>query len=231
MPVADIADHERTSALRRDLEQLSGDAGGRLLRALGVKGDEADLRSASDEFSGHCLALSWAASLAVNERNPTEIDRLASDLIELSTRQNLVHWPALGAIYRGWARSASGDTAEGIPWIEQGIRDFRVNGSVLGLPYFLALKAEALHTVYGDVERQLFLQLLISNQPHRRSSLSTWAAQDASGRNFIPQCDLTRYCNGTRVYSCKGATVCQKPCWLFSQQPAESGIAVFRDCG
>ena len=40
MPVADIADHERTSALRRDLEQLSSDAGAKLLRALGVKGDE-----------------------------------------------------------------------------------------------------------------------------------------------------------------------------------------------
>ena len=40
-PVADIADHERTSALRRDLEQLSSDAGAKLLRALGVKGHEA----------------------------------------------------------------------------------------------------------------------------------------------------------------------------------------------
>ena len=38
MPVADIADHERTSALRRDLEQLSSDAGAKLLRALGVTG-------------------------------------------------------------------------------------------------------------------------------------------------------------------------------------------------
>ena len=56
-PVADIADHERTSALRRDLDQLSSDAGAKLLRALGVKGDEAELRSASDEFRGHCLAL------------------------------------------------------------------------------------------------------------------------------------------------------------------------------
>jgi hypothetical protein len=28
-PIADIADHERTSAPRRDLEQLSSDAGGR----------------------------------------------------------------------------------------------------------------------------------------------------------------------------------------------------------
>jgi hypothetical protein len=38
LPVADIADHEGNSALRRDLEQLSSDAGAKLLRALGVKG-------------------------------------------------------------------------------------------------------------------------------------------------------------------------------------------------
>jgi hypothetical protein len=36
LPVADIADHERTSAPRRDLEQLSSDASAKLLRALGV---------------------------------------------------------------------------------------------------------------------------------------------------------------------------------------------------
>src|SRR6201985_2640118 len=56
-PVADIADHERSSAQRRELEQLSSDAGAQLLRALSVKGDEEDLRAASDEFDGHCLAL------------------------------------------------------------------------------------------------------------------------------------------------------------------------------
>ena len=73
------------------------------------------------------------------------MDRFASDLIELSTRHNFSHFLAVGAIYRGWARSASGNTAEGIPWIEQGIRDFRANGTVLNLPDHLALKAEALH--------------------------------------------------------------------------------------
>ena len=36
LPVADIGDHERTSAPRRDLEHLSSDAGAHLLRALGV---------------------------------------------------------------------------------------------------------------------------------------------------------------------------------------------------
>jgi tetratricopeptide (TPR) repeat protein len=62
MPVADIADHECTSALRRDLEHLSCDAGAQLLRALGVKGPEEELQCASDEFSGHCLALTLLGS-------------------------------------------------------------------------------------------------------------------------------------------------------------------------
>ena len=61
-PVADLAHHERSSALRRDLEQLSSDAGARLLRALGVDGHEAEMQSASDEFSGHCLALTLLGS-------------------------------------------------------------------------------------------------------------------------------------------------------------------------
>ena len=62
LPVADIADHERTSAPRRDLEHLSSDAGANLLRALGARGDQAELRSASDEFGGHCLALTLLGS-------------------------------------------------------------------------------------------------------------------------------------------------------------------------
>jgi serine/threonine protein kinase/tetratricopeptide (TPR) repeat protein len=85
-PVADIADHERTSALRRDLDQLSGDAGAKLLRALGVKGDEAELRSASEEFSGHCLALTLLGSYLTDAyhgdfRRREEVSaRLAHDL-------------------------------------------------------------------------------------------------------------------------------------------------------
>jgi tetratricopeptide (TPR) repeat protein len=91
------------------------------------------------------LALYWAARLATDERNPAEVERLASEIIELSTRHNFVFWLATGEIYRGWARSVSGNTAEGIPWIEQGIRDFRATGAVLALPVWLAQKAEALH--------------------------------------------------------------------------------------
>ena len=69
LPVADIGDHERTSAPRRDLEHLSSDAGAHLLRALGVKGDQAELRRASDEFGGHCLALTLLGSYLADAYN------------------------------------------------------------------------------------------------------------------------------------------------------------------
>jgi hypothetical protein len=38
LPVADLADHERTLTLRLDLEQLSSDSDAKLLRALGRQG-------------------------------------------------------------------------------------------------------------------------------------------------------------------------------------------------
>ena len=60
-------------------------------------------------------------------------------------RQNFTHFMVGAFILRGWARSASGNAAEGIPWIEHGIEELRATGATLTLPYFLGLKAEALH--------------------------------------------------------------------------------------
>ena len=60
---------EYSRALRRDLDQLSSEAGAKLLRALRVKGDEAELRSASDEFRGHCLALTLLGSYLTDAYN------------------------------------------------------------------------------------------------------------------------------------------------------------------
>ena len=91
------------------------------------------------------FALSWAAGLGCTELNPAAVACLASDLMELCERHNFANWLPLANIYRGWAHSASGDTAEGIPWIERGIKDFRATGTVLGLPSLLARKAEALY--------------------------------------------------------------------------------------
>jgi predicted ATPase len=105
-----------------------------------------------NDMHGLAVALYFAAILAHSERNLAEVERLASNVIELSTRQNFAHWLAIGAILRGWARSASGDTDQGISWIENGMRDYRAIGTILGVPFYLALKAEALHLANRTLE-------------------------------------------------------------------------------
>jgi tetratricopeptide (TPR) repeat protein len=98
-----------------------------------------------NEANSLAVALHFAAFLARYERNPAEVERLASDLIELSTVQNFGFWLGCGEVSRGWARSASGDTDKGIASIDDGIRDYRATGSILLTPCWLVLKAEALH--------------------------------------------------------------------------------------
>ena len=78
-----------------------------------------------NDMHGLAVALWYAASLARLNRSPAEVERFASDLVKLSTRQNFPYWLVIGSIFRGWARSASGDTAEGLSWIEDGIRTHR----------------------------------------------------------------------------------------------------------
>jgi len=105
-----------------------------------------------NDMPGLGLALYWAALLAQFEGDLHEVERLASDLIELSTRQTLANWLPGGVVLRGWVRSASGEATEGISLIEEGIRDYHAIGAVLRLPYFLTLKAEALHLADRTVE-------------------------------------------------------------------------------
>jgi len=73
-----------------------------------------------------------------------EVERYSSDLVEPTTRQNFAFWLATGEVLRGWVRSFD-DTTEGISWIEGGIRNYRATGASRRVPFFLALKAEALH--------------------------------------------------------------------------------------
>jgi predicted ATPase len=102
---------------------------------------------AKDLNDMHALAVAqWLAGfLGQFERNPAKVERLASDVIELSTRHQFASWLAAGGVLRGWARSASGDTAEGLTWIEDGIDNWRATGAIQAVPYYLALKAEALY--------------------------------------------------------------------------------------
>ena len=74
-----------------------------------------------NDLHGLAASLYFACLLSHFERSPAEVHRLASELIELCTRQTFALWLAGGEVFRGWARSASGDTGEGISWILDGI--------------------------------------------------------------------------------------------------------------
>jgi predicted ATPase len=67
-------------------------------------------------------------------------------LVELSTRQHFDQWRAAAKVFGGWARSVYGSPAEGVTRIEEAIREWKAPGSTLVVPYWLALKAEALHS-------------------------------------------------------------------------------------
>jgi predicted ATPase len=108
--------------------------------------DEAiSLAKELNDMHALAVALYFRGLLAQLEHNHAEGKRNSSELIELSTRHNFLDWKAVGAIHRGWALSVSGNTAEGIPWIEQGIRDIRAPGTLMDLPGHFACKAEALY--------------------------------------------------------------------------------------
>jgi predicted ATPase len=98
-----------------------------------------------NDMHGLAFVLHLAALVGYFKRDSAEVERLASDVIELSTRHHFPRWLVIGSIFRGWARSASGNTKEGISWIEDGIRDYRAAGVTIGLPTLLGMKAEALH--------------------------------------------------------------------------------------
>jgi predicted ATPase len=95
----------------------------------------------------HVLALAlWgAAVLGVCERNPAEVDRVAVELMELSTRQHFADFLWREAVLSGWVRSVTGATAEGLVRIEDGIEDWRATDNTIDMPFLLAQKAEVLH--------------------------------------------------------------------------------------
>jgi predicted ATPase len=148
---------------------------GEIARSLAAMAEAISLAKQLNDMHALAVALNFAAYLAHYERNPAEVDRLASDLIELSTRHNFAFWLAGGEVLRGWARCASGSAAEGISWIEDGIRDYRVTGSILNVSYFLALKAEALH--FADRTPEALESIKEAEALAERSEERWWCAE------------------------------------------------------
>ena len=97
-----------------------------------------------NDMHGLAVALWGAGWLAYFAHNRVEVESSASRLVEVAIREHFVFWLAGGKVFSGWARTASGDTAEGISWINEGIQDFRTIGAIQ-IPSWLLLKADALH--------------------------------------------------------------------------------------
>jgi predicted ATPase len=100
---------------------------------------------------------------------------LASNLIELSNRHGFVHWLNLAAMYRGWAHSLAGDTAQCISGIDLAIKDCQSVGAILELPYTLALKAEALYL--GDRAFEALEAIKEAETLTERSEGRWWCAE------------------------------------------------------
>jgi len=126
-------------------EALSNSLLGEVTSSLPTMAEAIALAKELNDMYGLAAALNCAGIIGSLNRDAAEADRVASDLIELSTRHLFAQWLAAGQPFRGWARSASGDPAEGISWIVDGTEDWRATGSKMCVPYWLALKAEALY--------------------------------------------------------------------------------------
>jgi hypothetical protein len=176
-PIADIADYERSSAPRRSLEHLSSDAGAQLLRALGVNGHEAELRSASDEFRGHCLALTLLGSYLTDAchgdiRRREEVSaRLAHDL-----RQG-AHARKVMESYQSWLGEGTELAILRMLGLFDRPADERTFGVLLKSPAIAGLTESLTHlrstewqTILAKLRRA---RLLAREDPHNPAQLDT----------------------------------------------------------
>jgi tetratricopeptide (TPR) repeat protein len=105
-----------------------------------------------NDLHGLAIALSFAAILAQLKCDADHVERFASEMIELSTRQNFANWLAVAVVLRGWAYTVRGQVVEGISLVEDGIRGYQACGSMVNMSYLLALKAESLHLAHRTSE-------------------------------------------------------------------------------
>jgi serine/threonine protein kinase len=176
-PVADIADHEGTSALRRDLEHLSSESGARLLQALGVKGNEVELRNTSDEFQGHCLALTLLGSYLTDAYNgDIRCRKEVSERLAHDVRQG-AHARKVMDSYRSWLGEGPELSVLRILGLFDRPADEKALGTLLKPPAIGGL-TESL-TDLSPTERRTLLaklrraRLLAAKDPHNPGQLDT----------------------------------------------------------
>ena len=110
---------------------------GEITSSRATMAEAISLAEESKDVYSLAMTLSFAANLEIGERNCPEVERYSSDLIELSTRHHFAHFLTVESSFRGWARSVSGDTSEGILCIGAGNKRHSGNRFGAGPPISL----------------------------------------------------------------------------------------------
>jgi hypothetical protein len=148
---------------------------GEIVSSQATMAEAISLAKELNDMHGLASALAFAGMLGSLKRDAAEVDRVASDLIELSTRHLFAQWLVAGQFFRGWSRSVAGDTAQGIAWLQNGIEGWRAPGTTLAVPFLLALKAEALHL--ADRTTEALLAIREAEVLAERSGERWWCAE------------------------------------------------------
>ena len=73
----------------------------------------------------------------------TALKERADKVIAVATEQGFPFWGALGTFYREWSKMKTGDAVGGAALLRITVANYRATGAELGVPFMLALIAEA----------------------------------------------------------------------------------------
>lgn len=116
---------------------------GRPDQALKRNEEAIALARASSHPYSLAAALSFGATVHQLCRDYLAARDCAEAAISLSAEKQFAQWLPWGMVMRGWSMTESGQIAEGIVRMREGIAGFRATGADVMVPYFLGLLAEA----------------------------------------------------------------------------------------
>ena len=144
-----------------------------------------------NDIHGLAVALCFAADLGYIERDAAELERLASDLIELSTRHSFSHWRC-GGVFIGWARAIPAVWLKAFRGSRTEYKTFGHTGAYPGVP-LLSAKAEALHLADRTCEA---LEAIQEAEALIEDLKSAGAMPNCIG---FAECFLRLWCDDTQI--------------------------------
>ena len=112
-------------------------------RSLGHSVAAVQIASDLDHSFSAALALSFSQWVHQFRRDVDKTRATAEEALKISQDNGFAFWYGWCGVMRGWAMAQQGETKQAVREIQQGITDWRAQGSELGCHYYYALLAEA----------------------------------------------------------------------------------------